>query len=320
MVFQLVFEKRAMWMWCALVFTLLLGMGTAHAAEKSASVRESQTEGNGVASRRLQASQHPDSSADRSLGVSVNQIGPDVSWGASADIPFSMGAAQCDFDATVQGGDRILGKSALEVEVPVAGFDAGIFTKMNVKGYSVSDLGRSTDIGAKFGRTFSFGRASDGGGSPPDGNGSATALQNPRPKAGDIQVSLGIFGRNGGVFSQPTALKTLEDNGYDITALGDLGLDAVNPAPTGLSLKAGNSVNALIEAEFDLDFAHVRVQAMPELSASEDAVHQLITTLQSSWELGTHLQLTGTLDVGFQTFEGSLEREIANLWVLSLDF
>ena len=185
---------------------------------------------------------------------------------------------------------------------------------MNVKGYSLSDLGRSTDIGAKFGRTFSFGRASDGGGNPPDGNGSATALQNPRPKAGGVQVSLGIFGRNGGVFSQPTALKTLEDNGYDITALGDLGLDAVNPAPTGLSIKAGNSVNALIEAEFDLDFAHVRIQGMPELSASEDAVHQLITTLQSSWELGRRLQLTGTLDIGFQTFEGTLEREIANLW------
>ena len=93
MVFQLVFEKRAMWMWCALLCALLIGMQTADAAEKSASVRESQTEGNGVASRRLQASQHPDSSADRSLGVSVNQIGPDVSWGASADIPFSMGAA-----------------------------------------------------------------------------------------------------------------------------------------------------------------------------------------------------------------------------------
>ena len=259
MVFQLVFQKRALWMGCALLCALLLGTSTVH--------------------------------ADRSLGLSVNQIGPDVSWGASADIPFAMGAAQCDFDATVQGGDQILGKSALEVEVPVAGFDAGIFTKMNVKGYSVSELGRSTDIGAKFGRRF-----------------------------GDVQVSLGIFGRNGGVFGPPNALKTLEDNGYDITALEDLGLDAVTPAPTGLSLKAGNSVNALIEAEFDLSFAHVRIQGMPELSASEDAVHQLITTLQSSWQIGTHLQLTGTLDVGFQTFGGELEREIANLWVLSLDF
>jgi len=259
MVFQLVFQKRALWMWGALVLSLLLGMQTAE--------------------------------ADRSLGLSVNQIGPDVSWGASADIPFTMGAAQCDFDATVQGGGQILGKSALEVEVPVAGFNAGIFTKMNVKGYSVSDLGRSTDLGAKFGRRF-----------------------------GDVQVSIGIFGRNGGVFGPPNALKTLEDAGYDVSVLDGLGLEAVNPAPTGLSIKAGNAVNALIETEFDLDFAHVRIQAMPELSTSEDAVHQLITTLQSSWELGTHLQLTGTLDVGFQTFEGTLEREIANLWVLSLNF
>ena len=229
--------------------------------------------------------------ADRSIGLSVNQIGPDVSWGASADIPFEMGAAQCDLDATVQGGDQILGKSNLEVSVPVAGFDAGLFTKMNVKGYSVSDLGRATDIGAKFGRTF-----------------------------GDVQVSFGIFGRNGGVFGPPNALKTLEDNGYDITGLEGLGLEAVNPAPTGLSIKAGNAVNALIEAEFDLNFAHVRIQGMPELSASKDAVHQLITTLQSSWNLRDNLQLTGTLDVGFQTFGGELEREIANIWQLACKF
>lgn len=229
--------------------------------------------------------------ADRSIGLSVNQIGPDVSWGASADIPFEMGAAQCDLDATVQGGDQILGKSNLEVSVPVAGFDAGLFTKMNVKGYSVSDLGRATDIGAKFGRTF-----------------------------GNVQVSFGIFGRNGGVFGPPNALKTLEDNGYDITGLEGLGLEAVNPAPTGLSIKAGNAVNALIEAEFDLNFAHVRIQGMPELSASKDAVHQLITTLQSSWNLRDNLQLTGTLDVGFQTFGGELEREIANIWQLACKF
>lgn len=229
--------------------------------------------------------------ADRSIGLSVNQIGPDVSWGASADIPFEMGAAKCELEATVQSGDQILGKSNLEVSVPVAGFDAGIFTKTKLKGYSVSDLGRATDIGAKFGRTF-----------------------------GDVQVSVGIFGRNGGVFGPPNALKTLEDNGYDVSTLAGLGLDAVNPAPTGLSIKAGNSVNALLEAEFDLSFAHVRLQGMPELSGAEDAVHQLIATLSSSWELGTHLELTGALDVGFQTFDGELEREIANLWTVDYDF
>ena len=229
--------------------------------------------------------------ADRNIGLSVNQIGPDVSWGASADIPFEMGAAKCELDATVQGGDQILGKSHLEVSVPVAGFDAGIFTKMNVKGYSVSDLGRATDIGAKFGRTF-----------------------------GDVQVSFGIFGRNGGVFGPPNALKTLEDNGYDVSTLAGLELGGIHPAPTGLSIKAGNSVNALVEAEFDLSFAHVRLQGMPELSGAEDAVHQLIATLSSSWELGTHLELTGALDVGFQTFEGTLEREIANLWILAYNF
>lgn len=235
---------------------------------------------------------NPSHADGRSIGLSVNQIGPDVSWGASADIPFEMGAAKCDLEATAQSGDQILSKIGLEVSVPVvANFDAGLFTKTNIKGYSVSDLGRATDIGAKFGRTF-----------------------------GDVQVSLGIFGRNGGVFGPPNALKTLEDNGYDVSVLGGLGLDAVNPAPTGLSIKAGNSVNALLEAEFDLSFAHVRLQGMPELSGAEDAVHQLIATLRSSWELGTHLELTGTLDVGFQTFEGTLEREIANLWTLDYDF
>lgn len=250
------------WVWCALMLALLTFMFSGMNAD-----------------------------ADRSIGLSVNQIGPDVSWGASADIPFEMGAAQCELEATVQGGDQILGKTALEVSVPVAGFDAGLFTKTNIKGYSVSELGRATDIGAKFGRTF-----------------------------GDVQVSLGIFGRNGGVFGPPNALKTLEDNGYDVSVLGGLGLDAVNPAPTGLSIAAGNSVNALIEAKFDMGIAHVRLQGMPELSGAEDAVHQLIATLRSSWELGTHLELTGTLDVGFQTFEGELEREVANLWTLDVDF
>ena len=255
------FQKtQKCWLWCAMLLALVMFSGSF-------------------------------ADADRSIGLSVNQIGSDVSWGASADIPFEMGAANCDFDATVQGGGQILGKSVLEVSLPVGGFDAGIFTKMNVRGYSVSDLGRSTDIGAKFSRTF-----------------------------GDVQVSIGIFGRNGGVFGPPNALKTLEDAGYDVSVLGGLGLADMNPAPTGLSIKAGNSVNALIEAKFDLSFADVRVQGMPELSGDENAVHQLIMTLSSSWELGTHLELTGTLDVGFQTFDGELEREIANLWTLDYDF
>lgn len=229
--------------------------------------------------------------ADRVIGGSLSQIGEDVSWGAHANIPFATGEAKWGFDAVVQGGDQIRGKANLDVSRSVGGVDLGIFTKHGVRGYSLSGLGRTSDIGLKMGKRF-----------------------------GDVSFSLGVFGRNGGVFADPNALKTLEDNGYDIGALEGLGLELVNPAPTGLSIKAGSSVNALVAVEFDLSFAHVKVEGMPELSASEDAVHQLITTLSSSWDLTDQLELSGTLDIGFQSFGGTLEREIANLWTVDYEF
>ena len=229
--------------------------------------------------------------ADRVVGGSVSQVGDDVSWGLHANVPFQTGAAEWELRAVGQGGDEIRGKVDLDVSRSVRGVEVGIFTKHSVRGHSFSGLGRASDIGIKSGKQF-----------------------------GGVSFSLGVFGRNGGVFANPNALKTLEDNGYDIAVLEGLGLESVEPAPTGLSIKAGSSLNMLVELEFDLSFAHVRLQGMPELSASEDAVHQLIATLSSSWDLTDELELSGTLDIGFQSFGGTLEREVANFWTVDYEF
>ena len=142
--------------------------------------------------------------ADGVVGATVSQLGDDVSWGGHGHAKVETGVLDWDFDVIAQGGAEIQGKSNINVSVPVAGIDVGVFTKHNFRGYSVSDLGRTSDIGLKAGKQF-----------------------------GGVTASLGVFGRNGGVFGSPNALKTLEDAGYDVDALAGLGLGDVAPAPTG---------------------------------------------------------------------------------------
>ena len=65
---------------------------------------------------------------------------------------------------------------------------------------------------------------------------------------------------------------------------------------------------------------HVSVEGLPELSGAEDAVHQLIASFSSSWQLPVGLSLTGRVDVGLQSFGGDIERDVANLWTLDYPF
>ena len=93
---------------------------------------------------------------------------------------FKTGVLEGHVEASFQNtGDILRGKSELEVGVPIGAFDVAVFSVNTVKGDTLANLGRQNDIGLKVG--------------------------SPEAVFGSWQFtgSLGVFGRNGGVFAGP---------------------------------------------------------------------------------------------------------------------
>ena len=75
-----------------------------------------------------------------------------------------------------------------------------LFSNNKLKGYTVDTLGRTNDVGA--------------------------ALVIP---TGDLEIAVGVFGRNGNPFGKPNAKDDLVPLGYNEDTLLSLGLDTLHP-------------------------------------------------------------------------------------------
>ena len=241
----------------------------------------------------LQAdAQLPTDVENTSISLSFDRIVDDSGWGVLASTPIHVGVVDGYLAGIAQGGDIIRGKYHAEAGFPIGSFGIRAITFGTVKGYSFGELGNEKNIGF--------------------------AIDTPEVAGASIRV--GIFGRNAGEFGSPNARGTLEDAGYDPNSLDGLGLENINPPPAGLSFKAGNSLNALISADFDWQGVSFSIKGMPELTGEGDPAHQAIISAHISRDITETVGLDLGAEVGFQSWLGEVERELAYFTALSVNF
>ena len=245
----------------------------------------------------LTNAQLPATVDEPSLAMTYNEIAGSRGWGLIGAVPFQTRHVNGNVSAIAQGGGNIIrGKYHAEAGITIRRFDFKIYTDGTFKGYSARDIGRQADIGL--------------------------AVEFPEFDLGGFHATggTGVFGRNAGQFGPPNARDDLENLGYDPTSLDRRYLESLHPPPTGLSFKAGNSLNLLayILLTHPKGF-NIAIKAMPELvGAGENPVHQLIITPSTSFELRDNINIEFGADIGIQTFNDTIESELATLIAVKL--
>ena len=234
-----------------------------------------------------------------SIAGTFNEIAGVRGWGLLGAVPFGRDTVKGNVSAIAQGGGNIIrGKYHAEVGYTLRAFDFKLYTDGTYKGYAWNDLGRQADVGL--------------------------AIEFPDFDVAGFQATggAGVFGRNAGQFGPPNARDDLENLGYDSNSLDGRDLESLSPPPSGLSFKAGNSLNLLayVLLKHPKGF-NVAVKAMPELAgAGDNPVHQLIITPSTSFELRDNVNIELGADIGLQTFNGEIESELATLVAVKLSF
>lgn len=228
-----------------------------------------------------------------SVGFTYNQIDTDSGWGVTADKSFQVGSVGLEADGQLQSGDLYRGKYHAEVNFPLFSRVKGkFFTGGYVKGSTLKGLGNVND----FGTAFEF------------------------PAIGAVTWGFGIFARATGPFSKQSAIDVLVPVGFNEGYLESLGLQNVYADPTGLSIQDFNSWNALFYGEFDWRNWHVKVSGLPQLTRSDNPVHQLLAEFSTSVEVAGNFDVDFALDLGFQTYNKTIEHEQAFLVTLGYNF
>lgn len=236
---------------------------------------------------------------EASVAFTYNEIAGVRGWGALGAVPFESGAVSGNASAIAQsGGNIIRGKYHAEAGITVKSFDFKLYTDGTFKGYAWDDLGRQADVGL--------------------------AIEFPDFDVAGFHATggAGVFGRNAGAFGPPNARDDLENLGYDPNSLDGRDLETLSPPPSGLSFKAGNSLNLLtyVLLKHPSGFC-VAIKAMPELvGAGDNPVHQLIITPSTSFELRDNVNIELGADIGLQTFNDVIQKELATLVAVKLSF
>lgn len=247
----------------------------------------------------LANAQLPTTVDEPSIAGTYNQIAGVSGWGLLGAVPFEAGNFHGHATAVAQNSSTLLRtKYHAEVGTNLSNWDFNIYTNGLIKKYTGSEAGRVSGLGF--------------------------AVEAPEQQLGTFNVTagLGIEGQNGGQIGAPNAGDTLEALGYDPEVLDEKGLYSLNPAPTGLTLQQGNAFKAVIYAEL----AHpsglsIALKGLPEITGeSEHPVHQLIISGNTSIEVGEQVSLEVGADIGLQTYDETIERELATLVAVKLSF
>lgn len=243
--------------------------------------------------------QLPTTVDEPSIAGTYNQIVGESGWGLLGAVPFQAGNIHGYATAVAQNSSTLLRtKYHAEVGTSLSNWDFNVYTNGLIKKYTGAEAGRISGLGF--------------------------AVEAPEQQIGKFNVTagLGIEGQNGGQIGAPNAGDTLEALGYDPEVLDEKGLYNVNPAPTGLTLQQGNAFKGVVYAEL----AHpsglsIALKGLPEIAGeSEHPVHQLIISGNTSFELGEQVSLEIGADIGLQTYEETIEGELATLVAVKLSF
>ena len=242
--------------------------------------------------------QLPTTVDESSVAFTFNDVAGQRGWGVLTATPYEISVLKGYVAGIAQkGGTLLRSKYHAEIGTSYRHWDFNVYTNGLIKKYDGSESGRVSGIGL--------------------------AVEAPERDVGVFHVTagLGVEGQNAGQIGAPNAGDTLEALGYDPEALESLGLYSLNPAPTGLTIKQGNALKALLYAELSHPSGLVvSLKGLPEISGSESPVHQLVVSGSTSFEFGENINFEVGADLGLQTFEGELEKELATLAAVKLSF
>lgn len=233
--------------------------------------------------------------AQTNIGGTFSNIAGERAWGVTVDTSHDTGKVEINLDGTAQGGGSILwGTWHAEAIFDVSVFGVKFFVDSRFKKYTGQEFGDNRDYGA--------------------------AIQLPPLGIAGLDVGIGVFGRNSNPFGRPNAYDDLEGLGYNRNDYEGLGLEKIQPPPRGLSPQPlGTFVNLIIYGKWVINEDwKVKVRAMPQLTG-EEKVHQLIISPEVSFDMSDRVNLVFSGDLGFQTFDDTLERELAIFASLSLE-
>ena len=210
--------------------------------------------------------------SEGNVAVNVAGVMDDNAWGVIGDYEKGI----FEIEGNLQSGDQYTGN----VDVAVTLFDyLRVSSKNTLKGYSLEGLGRVNDLGAAF------------------------VLP-----VGDIDVAVGVFGRNGNPFQPRNALGTLTDAGFTEADFDGLGLADITLSE-GISIKGGSSVLASLEAEVDVGRFEVELQGLLELLGTDEKVQQLHANISTDGALGDGFTWNVAANVRLQKYGELVEYE-----------
>ena len=212
-------------------------------------------------------------SAEGNIAVNVSRVIEDTSWGVIGDYEKGI----FEVEGNLQSGDTYTGN----INTAITVFDfIKLSSKNTLKGYSLDTLGRQNDLGA------------------------ALVV----PVTDDIDVSIGVFGRNGNPFAPRSALGTLTDAGFTETDFDGLGLADITLAE-GISIKGGSSVLGSLETGLDVGRFEVELQGLLELLGEGEKVQQVHANISTDGALGGGFTWSVAANVRLQKYGEVVEYE-----------
>ena len=220
--------------------------------------------------------------AEGNIGFNYSQIIDDTSWGVIGDYEHDAGPFDFEVEGQLQSGAIYNGTVDTAITFDVSSVGIRLFSNNKLKGYTLDGLGRTNDVGA--------------------------ALVIP---TGDLEIAVGVFGRNGNPFGKPNAKDDLVPLGYNEDTLLSLGLDILHPAPKGLTIEGGNSLNASVETEFDAGRFEIELKGLLEIAGEGEKVHQFLTNIATDGDLAIGLNWQAAVNIALQKYGETLEWESA---------
>ena len=233
-----------------------------------------------------------ESRSEGNIGLSYNRAVDDQSGGLFGEYEHDAGPFDFEIEGQLQSGDVYDGNLNLAITFDLfSRVGVRLASDNDLKGYSLDTLGRQNNMGIDL--------------VVPIG-------------VGDVEFSVGIFGRNGNPFENPSALNTLLGEGFVEDELTELGLGEIYPEDRGIVLPDGSAVGAAIKGEFDVSRFEVGLKALLELFGEGEKAHQLRLDIGTNGELAAGFQWQINANLAAQSSGGVIQYETS--WITGINY
>lgn len=222
--------------------------------------------------------------ADGNIGFTYSQVIDDQSGGVTAEYEHEGEIIDFEIDGQLQAGDIYRCQAHAEVVFRLGSIGLKPFVDVTAKGYTLDGLGREQNYGL-----------------------AGTV------KVGDLDVDMGVGGRNSNPWGEPNALDELLPKGYNEDELKALGLEKVHPTPKGIPFKSGNSVIAFASTSFEKGNFSIDLKGVFEVAGEGDKAHQIHANFETHRNMIGNVDLIVGLQVATQFYQKSIQYESALL-------